>query len=114
MPECADAEEQMGAHKGGAAWTCSLDHGMVSGSSMCADCVPTQADKGGKSGASLVAQTVKNLPANAGDMGCIPDSGSSPRGGNATRSSTLVWEIPWTEEPFGLQSTGSHRTGLSK
>ena len=24
----------------------------------------------------------------------------------ATHSSILVWEIPWTEEPSGLQSTG--------
>ena len=24
----------------------------------------------------------------------------------ATHSSTLAWEIPWTEEPGGLQSTG--------
>ena len=31
----------------------------------------------------------------------------------ATRSSTLAWEIPWTEEPGGLQSTGSQsRTRL--
>ena len=29
----------------------------------------------------------------------------------ATHSSILVWEIPWTEEPSGLQSTGSHRVG---
>ena len=25
----------------------------------------------------------------------------------ATHSSILAWEIPWTEEPGGLQSTGS-------
>ena len=24
----------------------------------------------------------------------------------ATQSSILAWEIPWTEEPGGLQSTG--------
>ena len=24
----------------------------------------------------------------------------------AARSSTLAWEIPWAEEPGGLQSTG--------
>ena len=29
----------------------------------------------------------------------------------ATHSSTLAWEIPWTEGPGGLQSTGSHRVG---
>ena len=27
----------------------------------------------------------------------------------ATHSSTLVWEIPWTEKPGGLQSMGSQR-----
>ena len=27
----------------------------------------------------------------------------------ATHSSVLAWEIPWTEEPGGLQSTGSQR-----
>ena len=32
----------------------------------------------------------------------------------ATHSSTLAWEIPWTEEPGRLQSTGSKsRTQLS-
>ena len=29
----------------------------------------------------------------------------------APHSSTLAWKIPWTEEPGGLQSTGSHRVG---
>ena len=29
----------------------------------------------------------------------------------ATHSSTLAWEIPWTEEPGGLQSMRSQRVG---
>ena len=29
----------------------------------------------------------------------------------ATHSSILTWRIPWTEEPGGLQSTGSQRVG---
>ena len=29
----------------------------------------------------------------------------------ATHSSILAWRIPWTEEPGGLQSTGSQRGG---
>ena len=29
----------------------------------------------------------------------------------ATHSSILAWEIPWTEEAGGLQSTGSQRVG---
>ena len=29
----------------------------------------------------------------------------------AAHSSILAWEIPWTEEPGGLQSMGSQRVG---
>ena len=29
----------------------------------------------------------------------------------ATHSSTIVWKIPWTEEPGRLQSMGSQRVG---
>jgi len=29
----------------------------------------------------------------------------------ANYSSILAWEIPWTEEPGGLQSMGSQRVG---
>ena len=50
---------------------------------------------------------VKNLPANAGDTGdasSVLGLGRSPGGGNATHTSILAWEIPWTEEPGGLQS----------
>ena len=48
----------------------------------------------------------KESPSNvgdAGDMGLIPGSRSSPEG-MATHSSILAWRIPWTEEPGGLQS----------
>ena len=31
--------------------------------------------------------------------------------GMATHPSVLAWEIPWTEEPGGLQSTESQRVG---
>ena len=29
----------------------------------------------------------------------------------ATHSSIIAWGIPWTEEPGGLHSIGSHRVG---
>ena len=32
----------------------------------------------------------------------------------ATHSSVLAWRIPWTEEPGGLQPTGSHRVDTTK
>ena len=57
---------------------------------------------------------VKNPPANARDASSIPGSGRSSGVGNGNHSSILTWEIPRTEEPGGLQSTGSHsQTQLS-
>ena len=32
----------------------------------------------------------------------------------ATHSNILAWEIPWTEEPGGLQSMGSHASGTTE
>ena len=29
----------------------------------------------------------------------------------ATHSSILAWKVPWTDEPGGLLSMGSHRVG---
>ena len=46
---------------------------------------------------------VKNLPADAGDVGLIPGLGKVPQ--MATHSNILAWEIPQTEELGGLQST---------
>ena len=57
---------------------------------------------------------VKNPPANAGDardMSSIPGLGRPLEEYVATHYSTLAWRIPWTEEPAGLQSMGSHRVG---
>ena len=57
---------------------------------------------------------VKNQPANAGDLGLIPGLGDPLEKEMATHSSTLAWEIPWTEEPGRLQPMGSQsQTGLS-
>ena len=33
--------------------------------------------------------------------------------GMAIHSSVLAWRTPWTEEPGGLQSMGSHRVGMT-
>ena len=38
-------------------------------------------------------------------------SGRSPEKEMATSSSTLAWEIPWAEQPGGLESMGSQRDG---
>ena len=40
--------------------------------------------------------------------------GFDPRVGKmATHSNILAWEIPWTEEPDGLQSTGSQELDMT-
>ena len=61
--------------------------------------------------ASLVAQTVKCLPAMQETW--VPSLGwEDPLEKEmATHSSILAWRIPWTEEPGELQSTGSQRVG---
>ena len=55
---------------------------------------------------------VKNMPATEGDVvdaDSIPKWGRSPGRGKGTHSNILAWKIPWTEEPGGLQFTGSQR-----
>ena len=56
---------------------------------------------------------VKNLFAME-ETGSIPESGRSPgeRNGKATHRSILAWEIPWTEEPGGLQSMGLQKSQM--
>ena len=46
---------------------------------------------------------------NAGDLNLIPGSGRSPREWNDYPLQYSCRRIPWTEEPGGLQSMGSHR-----
>ena len=41
---------------------------------------------------------VKKLRASVGDTGLITGSGRSSGEENATHSSVLAWEVPWTEE----------------
>ena len=61
--------------------------------------------------ASLVAQRMENSPAMQ-DTQVRSLGREDPREKEmATHSSILAWRIPWTEEPGGLQSTGSQRVG---
>ena len=62
---------------------------------------------------SLVTQMAKNVPA-------MQETRVRPLGWEkplekemAIHSSILAWEIPWTEEPGGLQSLGLPRVGHS-
>ena len=59
----------------------------------------------------------KGPPANAGDIrdvGLILDWEDPLEEGMATHSTILAWRIPWTEEPSGLHSMGSHLTRLKR
>ena len=57
---------------------------------------------------SLVAQTVKNLPAMQDTQVRSLDWEDPLENGLATHSSILAWRIPG-EKPGGLQSTGLYR-----
>ena len=59
--------------------------------------------------AFLVAQSVKNLPAMQETWVQSLGQEDLLEKEMATHSWILVWEIPWTEEPGRLQSTGSQR-----
>ena len=56
---------------------------------------------------SLVAHMVKNLPAMLETHILLLGQEDPLEKEMATHSSTLAWEIPWTEEPGGLQSMRS-------
>ena len=64
--------------------------------------------------ASLVAQTVKNVPAiQERQETQVRSLGQEDplEKGMATHSSILAWRFMWTEEPGGLQSMGLQRVG---
>ena len=61
--------------------------------------------------ASLVAQTVKRLPAMRETQVRFLGWEDPLEKEMAIHSSTLAWKIPWTEEPDRLQSMGLQRVG---
>ena len=60
---------------------------------------------------SLVAQTIKRLPAMRQTRVRFQGREDPLEKEMAIHSSTLAWKIPWTEEPDRLQSIGSQRVG---
>ena len=60
---------------------------------------------------SLMVQIVNNLPTVQETWVQSLGQEDPLEKGMATQSSILAWRIPWTEEPGGLQSTGSQRVG---
>ena len=61
---------------------------------------------------------IKNLPANAGavgDMGPVTGLGEDLlEEGMAAHSRVLALEIPWTEEPAGLQPMGGKESEMTE
>ena len=62
-------------------------------------------------GASLLAWTVKNLPAVRETQVRSLGQEDPLEKEMVTHSNILAWRIPWIEEPGGLQSMGSQRVG---
>ena len=60
---------------------------------------------------SLVAKTVKHLPAMRETRVRFLGWEDPLEKEVAIHSSSLAWKIPWTEEPDRLQSMGSQRVG---
>ena len=52
-----------------------------------------------------------NNKGDARDLASISGSGRSPGGGDLP--SILAWEIPWTEEPGGLQYMGLQESDMT-
>ena len=75
-------------------------------------CIEAGVDKANVVRASLLAQTVNNLPAMQAQtwVGSLGQEDPLEKG-MATLSSILVWRITRTEEAGGLQSMGLLRVG---
>ena len=59
------------------------------------------------------AQSVKNLPAMQETWVRFLGQEDPLEKEMANHSSILAWKIPWTEEPGGLQSTGSQELNMT-
>ena len=60
--------------------------------------------------ASMVTETVKNPPSMKETWVQSLGQEDPLEKAVATHSSVPAWEIPWTEEPGGLQSMGSQKS----
>ena len=64
--------------------------------------------------ASLVVQSVKNLPAVLETWVWSLEKDDPLEKEMANHSSILAWKIPWTEEPGRLQSMGLQESDMTK
>ena len=61
---------------------------------------------------SLVAPSVKSLPAIQETRVRFPGREDPLEKEMATHSSILTWKIPWTEEPRGIMGSQKNQTSL--
>ena len=61
-----------------------------------------------------MAQKAKNLPAMRETQARFLGQGDPLEKEMVTHSSILAWRNPWTEEPGGLQSMGSHESDTTE
>ena len=64
--------------------------------------------------ASLIAQSVKNLPAMQGTWAQFLGRKDPLEKEMAIHSSILAWKIPWTEEPVGYSPWGRKELDMTK
>ena len=81
-----------------------LEWGAIACSNYCTTALISHANR-----ASHVALVVKNPPTSVVTRVQSLGQEDPLQEGTATHSSILHWRIRWSEEPGGLQSTGSHR-----
>ena len=68
-------------------------------------------ERANEEGASLVGQRLRPLPAMQETWVQSLGQEDPLEKKMATHSGILAWRVLWTEEPGGLQSTGSQRVG---
>ena len=68
----------------------------------------------GSLGASLIAQSVKSLPAMQETQVQFLGQEDLLEKARATHSSILAWRIPWTEEPGRLQPSRSQESDTTE
>ena len=94
----------------GGAWWATV-HGVAKSRTRLSDFTFTFLQTYAQMWASLVTQTVKNLPVMQKTWVRSLGWEDPLEKGMAAHSSILTWRIPWTEELGRLQSTGSQRVG---
>ena len=101
-------EQAPGAGDGQKSLVC--DHGVTKSQTRLSNWTELKGQAWGFPGGSVV----KNLPVSVGDAGSVLGWEDPLEKGTATHSSSLAWEIPWTEEPGGYSPSSHKESGTTK